>query len=1009
MLRVLGCCILFAFQVISVQSQSLIREQAGDDLYQNGLAAYEEGSYKTAVLLLKEYVTLGNENQIKPEANFYLAMANLKEGESAGGKALKDFAESNRNHPLSSEANLQLGNIEFAKEEYKQAALHYARVSTDLLSTSELLEMTFKRGYAQMQLGNNKQAVKDFTQVTYYQKDYYEEAVYYSGLIYSNEGDYEAALNVLEGADKSDWPLVQELIANIYFQTGQYDELIRYAAPKLSDKPTDLNKTLYRLMGEAYYLKKEYSGAAKYLQKHLELSSNKMDVDGYFKLGYSYYKTQKDQQAIDAFKLAALNEDGLGQASSYYLGQLYVKRGNYKYALSAFQTVKGIEGGDPKLVEESTFLVGKIGYTTGQYSDAIMALQNFNATYPNSPWSIESAEILTQAYLHTSDYDRALSYIEGLGKRSPIIMESYQRICLLKGQQLFNDSDFSNAISFFNKSLSFKVNPEITLQAYYLNGEAKSMVGDIAGAKQAYVNCRGLGSGSKWSILSTYGLGYLAYNEKKYAEATNYFKSFVQVIPSDHKFYADAKLRLADCYFVQKDYSQAIRNYQGLLNDTRVTKDYINYQLGLTYALNADYDKARQSFRSVINFSGKSEYKDNAIFQSAETYITEAKFSNAVGELDRLIGGFPESSLIPFAYNKRALCYLNLNQNEAALSDYRWILDHHISHQVANDALLGFQELNKRGLSTPGLDQYMSEYEQANPDDSSLEVLTFEGSKTKYYAQDYPGAIISFKSFLNKYATSSFQVDAQYFLADSYYRIEDWSNAAKEFSKLTSTNNSYRSRCLDKRGKSLLILGDLDEAAKNYQQLLSISSNRKEVFLAREGLMKMHFAKNNLDSVVYYADLILNADWLPPGVAEGVYLTKGKALFFQGEYSLSTDEFIKVLNGPIDATSAEAKYYVAKAYYQKKQYGPSLETLFDLNKNYGSYPEWIGRSFLLIADNYIATDELLQAKATLNSIIENAQDERIVQEAKKKLRQIEMSEDEVIEKDSVETVNPNAR
>ena len=67
----------------------------------------------------------------------------------------------------------------------------------------------------------------------------------------------------------------------------------------------------------------------------------------------------------------------------------------------------------------------------------------------------------------------------------------------------------------------------------------------------------------------------------------------------------------------------------------------------------------------------------------------------------------------------------------------------------------------------------------------------------------------------------------------------------------------------------------------------------------------------------------------------------------------------------------------------------------DLRQYRNDYP-------FAIADNYILMDELFQAKATLNSVIEKSPDENIIENAKKKLQEIEdMAEKEVMPADSL--------
>jgi predicted negative regulator of RcsB-dependent stress response len=74
--------------------------------------------------------------------------------------------------------------------------------------------------------------------------------------------------------------------------------------------------------------------------------------------------------------------------------------------------------------------------------------------------------------------------------------------------------------------------------------------------------------------------------------------------------------------------------------------------------------------------------------------------------------------------------------------------------------------------------------------------------------------------------------------------------------------------------------------------------------------------------------------------------------------------------------------------YKQKQYKASLEALFALNERFPNQIKWRLRGYLLIADNYAALGDTFQAKATLESIIQNTQDAEILAKAKQKLAQL---------------------
>src|SRR6185312_15784026 len=115
------------------------------------------------------------------------------------------------------------------------------------------------------------------------------------------------------------------------------------------------------------------------------------------------------------------------------------------------------------------------------------------------------------------------------------------------------------------------------------------------------------------------------------------------------------------------------------------------------------------------------------------------------------------------------------------------------------------------------------------------------------------------------------------------------------------------------------------------------------------------------------------------------YLYSGKAALEKQDYEKATDFFLNTLNSAKDENGAEAQYLIAEIQYKQQNYKQSLQTLYDLNDNFPSYESWLDKSFLMIADNFIALNETYQAKATLNSIIENSPNKETVTMAKQKL------------------------
>jgi tetratricopeptide (TPR) repeat protein len=232
--------------------------------------------------------------------------------------------------------------------------------------------------------------------------------------------------------------------------------------------------------------------------------------------------------------------------------------------------------------------------------------------------------------------------------------------------------------------------------------------------------------------------------------------------------------------------------------------------------------------------------------------------------------------------------------------------------------------------------------------------------------------------------------------------LNDTGNAIKFYQQVISEKKSqFAPRAISRMAELELTAKNYSSAVNYYLQSLANARNKRDQFTAWTGLMDAYYGQSKYDSVVYFADQIVNTGNATLSAQNKAMLYRGKVAFAQGNYDKAVDEFLKTLNSAQDENGAEAQYLMGEAQFKQKQYKQSLETLFQLNKNFAAYEKWRGKGFLLIADNYVALNELFQAKATLNSIIENAPDKELVTTARAKLKDLESRPQQIATPDTV--------
>ena len=78
--------------------------------------------------------------------------------------------------------------------------------------------------------------------------------------------------------------------------------------------------------------------------------------------------------------------------------------------------------------------------------------------------------------------------------------------------------------------------------------------------------------------MTHYNMAYAWFKQKNYAGALSWFRRYVEQPhnKSEEKFVVDGQNRIGDCYFIQRDYTQAVR-YYNMAAITRITSYNVCY------------------------------------------------------------------------------------------------------------------------------------------------------------------------------------------------------------------------------------------------------------------------------------------------------------------------------------------------------------------------------------------------------------------------------------------------
>jgi TolA-binding protein len=713
-------------------------------------------------------------------------------------------------------------------------------------------------------------------------------------------------------------------------------------------------------------------------------------------------------KGIEYLDKAAAAKDTVSYYASYYLGILYLKQGNKQYAFNAFNYAKK-NPKDKKLAEESSFQLAKVAYDVGKPEIAIDEFERFLVAYPSSTHSVEVKELLAQAYVNGNNFNKAIEYIEALPDRNPYINQAYQKAAFLKGSEAFNKGDYEQAVEYFSKSLEFPIDKQYVALASYWSGEAYSIGKRYEQAVASYSKVIGLGGVDNETMVSTrYGLGYAYFNLEAFDKALTSFKDFASRGNKSTPNYADGLIRLADCYYVSKQYDEALASYNRARTIGSPDNDYVLLQSGVIYGIQRKYSESKLAFADLIRAYPKSQYRDEAMFQQAQFEIEQGNYQAAADGLTQLIRSGSNSHYLPYAFLRRGASFFNLKQYDKTIGDYTNVIQQFPGHPAAQEALIPLQEvLNLSGRSGE-FEKYLAVVKKASPDNKGLESLEYETAKNLYFDQQYQKAITSLNAYLSSYPQSARAQEARFYLAESNYRLREYDKA------LTIHKELSADMTFNMAGKSVARVAEIEFRQGRYENAITsfhaverTASNKKDQYNAWSGLMESFYLTSKYDSADLYAKRILEQGNVSAGAQNKASLFLGKTAMARGDFETAKDEFLNTLNAARDEYGAEAKYLLAQIFFQQKDHKACYETLISLNDDFKSYQDWVGKSYLLLADNFAATGDMFQAKATLQSLIDHFPAQNVKDEAKQKLSALELSEAEKEKQTDADTLEIN--
>ena len=773
---------------------------------------------------------------------------------------------------------------------------------------------------------------------------------------------------------------------SIYFLNGQYNratELLK----SINDNVENADYCYYYI-GKSYFELNDYKNTLEVFSK----INKKLDRDDeiHFTKAYSYYMLKDYDIAKIQFKTLTEKRNNYSQVSSFYLGMIFLDQKEINIAKNYFYAAYRNDFNET-YTKRSLLNYAKTIYELGDHDLSIAVLEKMKNLYPSFK-SDEVESLLSENYFMTNNYSKIIQYLNTKKNISDDDKIKFQYVTYQKGINEFNRGNFKNSIGYFNLSQRYTLDKNIYLKSVKNKAEAYFIGNNFQLSIDEILKILDNLSSSNTVELNLL-LGYSYFNINDYKNASFYLKKYIDAKSDNYSSEdIDPLLRLADSYYASKQFLKSIDTYNQLLSLDESNKNYINYQIGLCYYGINNFTKSIEFMDKVIINSEKS-LDDDATFRKAQIYFENSEFDKSIENYTKVIEEYRFSSYVPYSYLNRATSYFNLRAYDQAEVDYLYILNNIKDSDLQSQSILGLQKTVSYTDNFSQLNELINTYKDNFPDNDNIKIIQFDNFRNLYFNQKYKELIeyandinISDENIYNSYETN-------YFLAESYYKLNQLENAENTYNILIdSINSKYYSRSLNRLANINLKLKLYDKSLEFYKSLELNSKNNRERVDAYIGSLTNYYFLKKYDSVHYYSSLINNYDKISFNNRNKINLLNAKSFIDKGNFSNAIDMLLTTINLVKDESAVEANYLLAKIFYDQSLETQALETLYSLNENFSNYDYWVGRSYLLIAEIFISMGESFQAKATLESLLENTEINEIKNNAEELLNKIQYDE-----------------
>lgn len=639
----------------------------------------------------------------------------------------------------------------------------------------------------------DKKTSEDYLNLIDIKNEYYEKAIYDTGVIFLSRENY---------------PLAEEQFQKIINLNGKY-----YSDAILS-------------MALLSYNRGDFNRSIAYLNQYAQLKGKRNTIFMNYLFGSSYYKLNQNDLAANYFE-EAFNENknsAYGKKAALNLIEIYSNQNKPEKASEKLQALKGnIE------FDEGTRILGDSYATKGEYSKAISYYnQVTDLSNPKLLYSygfslyklnkLKEAQAYFESLKNSSYYNQALYYIFAIDYK----LGNYKKI-------IKNKDEIKKVV--VNQKDVISINTIIANSAYEL--------GEFNLSKDYYSRNYVLNS----DIESLYRIIVIDNKIEDINDIKLRFSEYKNKFPNDTKYRKNIYLSVGETYYkkdllddsinIYKEYLEKNKDFDILNNLVTLLLAKQNYSEMLKYLDNSDnslnniylkgiasmgmgnYSEAMNYFSTVEQDSSiQPDLLEKVKFNKIRNFFLWQKYDEVIKYSEDYLKNYTNEPNRAEIIDKTAISYFRLNNFEKSLEYYNLLKNN---------------------------SQY-SEYAE------------FQIADTFYAQGKYQDALNKYQEIFTKYPEGKYSESSYYWYLNSLINLQKFDNFEKEKGIFLKKypNSTFKENIYILSAQIYEKQGEKENSLANYQKLYETSANKTIKEDTASKIINIYLNSNKLDEAKKY-------------------------------------------------------------------------------------------------------------------------------------------------------------